>query len=237
MPTFAHRSYELEHIDTGNYTPEEYEGCLSELQRVNRWLGDARALRQTLLRDLARRGVTDFSVLDVGAGSGELLRITAQWARCSNKKAQLVGLEYNARSAREIGAASAEFPEIYGVRGDAFALPFADASFDEVMCSLFTHHFREPDIVRILHEMARVARRGVWVIDLHRHRVAYGLYTTAARLILHNRLVREDGALSILRGFRPDELQELGANAGLTQVSVTRHAPFRLVLHGQATPR
>jgi hypothetical protein len=42
---FKQRSCELEHIDTGNYTAEEYEGCIVELQRVNRWLGDSQILR------------------------------------------------------------------------------------------------------------------------------------------------------------------------------------------------
>ena len=71
---FKQRSYELERIDKGDYTPEEYEGCIVELQRVNRWLGDAHVLQDTLLRDVASHGLESFSVLDVGAGSGELLR-------------------------------------------------------------------------------------------------------------------------------------------------------------------
>jgi hypothetical protein len=33
-------------LDKGDYTAEEYEGCISELQLVNRWLGDASALRE-----------------------------------------------------------------------------------------------------------------------------------------------------------------------------------------------
>jgi hypothetical protein len=37
---FRERSLELEHLDKGDYTAEEYEGCIVELQRVNRWLGD-----------------------------------------------------------------------------------------------------------------------------------------------------------------------------------------------------
>ena len=71
---FRQRSYELEHLDKGDYTPEEYEGCLVELRRVNRWLGDARALRRSVLPDIERDGCGEFSLLDVGAGSGELLR-------------------------------------------------------------------------------------------------------------------------------------------------------------------
>ena len=47
---FRQRSYELENIDKGTYTPAEYEGCIVELQRVNTWLGDAKALRGSLLK-------------------------------------------------------------------------------------------------------------------------------------------------------------------------------------------
>ena len=40
---FRQRSLEPENLDKGTYTPEEYEGCLVELRRVNEWLGDANA--------------------------------------------------------------------------------------------------------------------------------------------------------------------------------------------------
>ena len=229
---FRQRSYELEHIDKGDYTPEEYEGCLIELRGVNRFLGDTRALRQSLLPDVASSGVAEFSVLDVGAGSGELLRVVAAWAHRAKKSARLVGLELNARSAASILEESRGFGEISAVRGDALRLPFADGAFDYVICSLFTHHFRDEAVVAVLSEMARVARRRVFAIDLHRHPIAYYFYTTAGRLFLHNRLIREDGALSILRGFAPDELRALARRAGLTQIEVRRRFPYRLVLGG-----
>ncbi len=71
-----------------------------------------------------------------------------------------------------------EFDEISSVRGDALQLPFSDAQFDYVICSLFTHHFVDEQVVQILREMSRVARRRIFVIDLHRHPIAYFLYTT-----------------------------------------------------------
>src|SRR6266576_5671675 len=111
------RSYELEHLDKGDYTPEEYEGCIVELQRVNEWLGDAKALRGSLLKEIERQGFRSFSVLDVGAGSGELLRVAAQWARDTDRTPTLVGLELNERSAQAILEGSADFPEISSVQG------------------------------------------------------------------------------------------------------------------------
>ena len=227
---FRQRSYELEHLDKGDYTPEEYEGCLAELRRVNRWLGDSRALRRSVLPDIGRESLREFSLLDVGAGTGELLREVALWSRGRGTRARLVGLELNERAAEGLAEESREFWEVESVRGDVMRLPFATGAFDYVMCSLFTHHFRDEACVRVLAEMTRVAARRVYVIDLHRHPVAYYFYTTAGRLFLHNRLVREDGALSILRSFRPRELRVLAERAGLKDVKVERRFPYRLVL-------
>jgi ubiquinone/menaquinone biosynthesis C-methylase UbiE len=230
---FRQRSLDLEHLDKGDYTAEEYEGCIVELQRVNRWLGDASALRNSLLREVEKVGLRSFSVVDVGAGSGELLRVIAEWARRGGRKTQLTGVELNARSARAIAEQSAQFSEIDGVRADALQLPFANNQFDYGVCSLFTHHFKNPDVVAILRELSRVSSRGIYVIDLQRHPIAYYFYITIGRLLLHNRLIREDGALSILRSFKPEELASLAERAGLKEIEVTRRFPYRLVLSSQ----
>ena len=227
---FRQRSLELEHLDKGDYTAEEYEGCIVELQRVNRWLGDVSALRDSLLAEIQELNLQNFSVLDVGAGSGELLRFVAEWARKNGRKAQLTGVELNARSVKAIAERSSTFPEITAIRGDAFRLPFVDGQFEYALCSLFTHHFKNAEVVGILRELRRVSSRGIFVIDLHRHPVAYFFYTTIGRLFLHNRLIREDGALSILRSFTPNELLELARHAGLDNPRVERHFPYRVVL-------
>jgi ubiquinone/menaquinone biosynthesis C-methylase UbiE len=227
---FRRRSYELENIDKGTYTPAEYEGCIVELQRVNEWLGDAKALRGSLLKEIERQGLRCFSILDVGAGSGELLRVVVRWARDTDRTASLVGLELNERSAQAILEESADFPEISSVQGSGLVLPFPDAAVDYVISSLTLHHFDDEGAVNILREMDRVARLGLFVIDLHRNPMAYFFYTTLGHLFLHNRLIREDGALSILKSFTPDELEKLAQQAGLKNVSVEKHFPSRLVL-------
>ena len=95
---FKRRSYELEYLDTGDYTAAEYEGCIGELQLVNRWMGDTHSLKSTLLREIEHEDLRRFSVLDVGAGSGELLRVAAAWARETGRDMRGVGLELNERS-------------------------------------------------------------------------------------------------------------------------------------------
>ncbi|MGI8642446.1 MAG: methyltransferase domain-containing protein [Pyrinomonadaceae bacterium] len=227
---FKTRSSKLERIDTGDYTPEEYDRFLREINLVNRFAGDNRALRKTLLREIERENLQKFCVLDVGAGSGELLRTIAGFARKQKRRANLFGLELNARSANAILEESQNYRQISAVRGNALNLPFADDSFDYAICSLFTHHFTNENIVRILSEMNRVSRRNIYVIDLHRHRVAYLFYKFFCAAFRISPLVRQDGSLSILRSFKVKELEKLGSEARLKNFSVERHFPFRLVL-------
>lgn len=231
---FERRSDKLERMDTGDYTPEEYERCLSELVFINRVLGDAFALRKTLLREIENEDLRSISVLDIGAGSGEMLRTIAKFARKGNKKTKLCGLELNARSARAILESSQNYPEISAARGDAFHLPFADNSFDYAICTLFAHHFRDENVVEILREMARVSKRKIFVIDLHRHKAAHSLYKIFCTVFRISDFVRGDGSLSILRAFKTEELEKLARAAGLSDVKVARFFPFRLVLQANA---
>lgn len=230
MIDFKKRSLKLERVDTGDYTTQEYDRFLREISLVNRLTGDNRALKTTLLRDIERKNLKEFSVLDVGAGSGEFLRMIAKFARKQKRKADLFGLELNKRSAQAILEESKEFREIKSIRGDALELPFKANSFDYAVCSLFTHHFTDENIVKILREMARVAGQKIFVIDLHRHKMAHFSYQIFCAAFRISPLVREDGSLSILRAFIPDDLERLAETAKLENGSVKRHFPFRLVL-------
>lgn len=233
---FETRSLKLERIDTGDYTPEEYERFLKEIGFINRFVGDFRALRKTLLGEIEKKNLNEFSVLDVGAGSGEILREIAKFARRKKRRAKLFGLELNWRSADAILEESKNFAEIKSVQANALSLPFAENTFDYAVSSLFTHHLTDEQIVETLREMKRVARRKIFIIDLHRHRGAYFSYKIFCAAFQISPLVREDGSLSILRSFKPDELENLARKAGFEKIAVKRILPFRLVLEAEGTP-
>jgi hypothetical protein len=78
--------------------------------------------------------------------------------------------------------------------------------------------------------LRRIAARRIFVIDLHRHPAAYALYKLFCLTFRISPLVREDGLLSILKSFKPDELEKLGKAANFENSSVRRCFPFRLVL-------
>ena len=234
---FKKRSLKLERIDSGDYTSEEYELFLREISFINRHLGDNRTLKNSLLREVKHRNLSEFSVLDVGAGSGEILRSIARFARKTKRKTKLFGLELNERSAAAILEESVDFTEIKSIRGNVLSLPFADKSFDYVICSLFTHHFSDEDVLIILSEMKRVSRCGIFAIDLHRHRIAYVFYKIFCAAFRISPLVRDDGSLSILKSFTPAELKVLAERANMENFSVKRYFPFRIVLNNKREKR
>ena len=227
---FEKRINDPERIDTGDYTPEEYATFLREIAFINRYLGDGRALKKSLLRELEEKDLREFSVVDVGCGSGELLRMIAEFASRSKRKASLTGIDLNAISSATTQSESREFPEIDSVQADAFHLPFADGAFDYAISSLFFHHLTDEQIPVVLREMSRVARRGLFVIDLHRDRIPYALYKLFCFAFRISPLVRHDGSLSIKKGFREGEFEELAARAGLHNFKSERVSPGRIVV-------
>lgn len=227
---FETRSNEPERIDTGDYTEEEYRTFLREIRFINRWIGDRWALQKSLLKTIDGLRLNDFSVLDVGAGSGEILTEIAGFARRVNSRAFLVGLDLNEMATESIAAERKNYSEINSVRGDALDLPFSDGSFDFAICSLFTHHFTDDGVVEIMSEMKRVSRRGIFVIDLHREPGAYRMYKIFCAVFRISKLVRDDGLLSIKKSFQPGELAKLAERAGFIDVDATTVFPARVVI-------
>ena len=230
---FEKRSTELERIDTGDYTPAEYATFLREIAFINRYFGDRRALKKTLLCEIEREDLREFNILDVGCGSGELLRMIAEFAAKSGRKASLTGIDLNPISSSTTHIQSINFAEIASVQGDAFQLPFADDAFDYAISSLFFHHLTDEQIPDVLKEMSRVARRGILVIDLHRDPVAYVGYKILCTVFRISPLVRHDGSLSIKKGFRSAELVDLAVRAGLNKSNSEHISPGRVVLSVQ----
>ena len=81
MPDLASRTREEEWMDGAGVTQAEMAACLRDLARVN----TATLGRRPTLRWLDRitrgwRGRQSFTLIDVGAGEGDMLRAIAAWA-------------------------------------------------------------------------------------------------------------------------------------------------------------
>jgi len=225
FPDLTKRSLDLERLDTGDYTEAEYARWQREMYYINRFLGDTRCLRLAIHETLEDIQTGSLSILDIGAGSGELLEAAREIL--DRRSPFLVGVDVNRASANTVAARA----DIEAIQGDALALPFADSSFDMVVCSLFLHHLTDEAAAKLIGEMRRVARLRFVIIDIHRHALAHFLYRVFGKVALQ-KFSLDDGSLSIRRSFRPKELLALAKRAGITNAEVRRRAAFRLVLSG-----
>ncbi len=229
--SFAERSNEAELMDGSDYTPDELIENLDDLRRVNRYLAGQSALTKHLFPMIENLGGRRVRLLDVGTGSADIPAKIVEWARRRGINIEFVVLDLNEIAAREAGAQTASYPEIKVVRADAMDLPFDDRSFDFVLASLFLHHFDNRRAAQLIKSFARVSRVAVIVNDLRRHPVAYYSIKLLAQIFTRNRLVRNDAALSVLRGFVEHDIEEIARRAQ-TELQVFRHFPYRLILIG-----
>jgi ubiquinone/menaquinone biosynthesis C-methylase UbiE len=185
-------------------------------------------LRRELDRLRDEEDISGLTLLDVGCGSGDLPELAGRWMTEKGVSGHAVGVDRD-QIATRLGCDDG----LGNVRCDAFRLPFADRAFDVVTAAKFAHHFEGIALRYLIAELARVARRRLVVIDIERHWLAYWGFRAWSLVGTRSRVVRYDGALSVLRGFTPAELAELCKAAPEMSWSVRRHAGFQLVLLGR----
>ncbi len=192
--------------------PEEAHENLQDLVRVNKYFGGYAILRRMVAEFV--RPDDRFSVLDVGAASGDM----GAALRRSYPRAAVTSLDRKADHLRD-----AEPPKLVG---DAFRLPFADRSFDLVFSSLFLHHFSDDEVVRLLASSASIARRAVLAIDLERGPLAYHFMPATRWLFGWHDISMHDGPVSVQAAFKREELLALAHKAGLASARVATHRPW-----------
>jgi SAM-dependent methyltransferase len=203
-----------------NADPDEARQCLKDLVRINTSFGGHAIIRKLLSR--AGCNGEPFSILDVGAASGDSARII----RKAVPRAQVVNLDRN-----EVNLGSADDPKVLA---DAFRLPFAPHSFDFVFSSLFVHHFSSAQVEDLLRNFGVVARRAVLIADLERHIVPYWFLPVSRPIFGWHWMTVHDGRISVRAAFTGEELGAVAERAGLKQVQVTAYRPaFRIALVGR----
>ena len=216
------RSTAAEWMDDAAATEAEFASALRDLARINRWSLAYRPTLRWLDRLVAETGARRLSVLDVGAGGGDMLRAIAAWGARRGVSVQLTGLDRSPWAARYAAAA--------GTPGEFLTTDLFDLDpvrrFDVVLCSLFTHHLRDPELVRFLRWTDDRARRGWLISDLHRHWLPWGFVWAAVRATGMDPMVVHDSTVSIARSFVRADWQRLLAAAGL-QAEIHWAVPFR----------
>jgi 2-polyprenyl-3-methyl-5-hydroxy-6-metoxy-1,4-benzoquinol methylase len=203
------------------------------LDFTSRWFGGDRVILRHF-DDWSRRWPNDraVTILDVGAGSGAMACRLASWAEKRRLSIRVTCIELVDDIVSIARERTRAFPNIAVERRDFNELAERGERFDYVIASLFLHHTPPKEAAPVLRRFSALARRGIVISDLLRSRASLAA-VTAASYVFGNRVVRNDGPLSVRRSFRVSELDDLAREAGLDFTRARREPWFRVSVAGE----
>jgi ubiquinone/menaquinone biosynthesis C-methylase UbiE len=201
-------------LDEGNVPREEMERSLRDLRWINKYAGGIRTYRY-LVRKFGPR-----SILDIGAGTGDLLESVA------DRVPLRIGLDFNIAHLLYLRGGS----RVLRVVGDAHRLPFRDGAVDLITSSHFFHHFSPDENAGILGESLRVSRKGVAITDTRRHYAPLLFMVVLGKLRAIGRITALDGPASVRQGYTVSEVRDIATRVKASRWKVIRRMPYRWAL-------
>jgi len=226
MGKFSHRSYEPELLDAPNIPKELVFKNLRELDVVNRLLG-GHAITLAGIKKLVVDKAKAYRIVDIGCGGGDAMKQIAKWANTNQFVVELIGVDMNADAIQFMKEECKEFSNITGIVSDYRDYLKSNTDVDIVHCSLFCHHLKDDELIELFQYMNQYAKVGFIINDLQRHWFAYYSIKFLTRILNGSALIKNDAPLSVLRGFRKEELNELLEKAGVNNFSIKWKWAFR----------
>ncbi len=223
-----YRTEKTEIMDDFSLGGEELVEALDKIARINQLLGGNK-LTLDGIEQLLKQTATDeiIHITDIGCGNGDMLRMLADYARKNDLNLKLTGLDANAFTIGYAQDLSADYSNINYRCVDIFSDEFQNLKYDIALCTLTLHHFTNEQVIDLITIFNSNARMGIVINDLHRSKLAYRLFEIIAVLFRLNHMSREDGLVSILRGFKKVELENFSKKLQLKNYTVSWKWAFR----------
>lgn len=219
-----------ETLDSRDADPDVARDTLVDIARANAVFGGRAAVRYGVEQLLYDAPVyRSFTLLDIGAGTGDVTRYLVRRASRAGVTFQPVAVDHH-----RVAARLCRLRGLTAVVADVHELPFGPRSVDIAVASQLLHHLSRDVAIRVVGQLDALARYGVVIADLRRSQIAAaGIWLASFALRFHP-VTRHDGIVSIRRGFDRDELTALLRQAGV-RPTVRRHWGWRLVAVWRAT--
>lgn len=228
--SLAIRSQEPEIMDAPDCSEDQLLRTLQQFSSINRILSRYRMiLKRWVLNDMLREPSRDYHLVDLGAGGCDIAVWILAAARRLGLKLRVTACDADPRIARYARATHGNTAGLTILEKDVRECP-VDDSVDYLFANHFLHHLADPEIVDLVQNWAPRVRCRMLFSDLQRSRLAY-LGFSLFSILYRNSFIREDGLISIRRGFIATELEAF-VDSGLPGIrrAVHRFHPGRLVL-------
>ncbi len=200
---------------------------LAKLDWINKWLGGNNVTLSGLDQLIANHPKDEvLKIVDIGSGSGDMLRLVTDKLRKQNRKVEILGMDANDFTVNYARRESVDYPEIKYQTEYVSVSTFDNLEYDILLGTLFLHHLKDQDIIDVMKIGTEKAKLGVIVNDLNRSQVAYFLFNLLT-LFIPNPMIRQDGLTSILRGFKKADLEKYTAALNVKKSTIKWKWAFR----------
>ena len=223
-----YRTDEPEIMDDFTLVGEVLRDALDKIAKINQLLGGNKLILQGVQYFLQSldSGKT-ITIVDIGCGNGAMLRVLAEYAKDNNLNFQLIGIDANLFTINHAKELSKIYPNITYQCEDIFDSKFNTLKYDIVVCTLTLHHFKDAEILKLMSVFYKNAAIGIVINDLQRSKIAYRLFQALCFVFKLNSMSREDGLVSILRGFQKEELEDFSKKLQFKKYSIQWKWAFR----------
>lgn len=226
MIDFSQRSNQKELMDADDIPFADMAQTLKELNIINTRLGGhsitLKGIKRFIQHDKPVR------ICEIGCGGGDNLFAIYKYLSKKNITVHFTGIDINPEC---ITFARQQYPQL---PCDWICSDYAKVHFDEqpdiIFSSLFCHHFTNEQLITMLQWQYRESRKGFFINDLHRHWLAWFLIKNITQFFSKSYLVKNDAAVSVARGFRKKEWQQLFQQAGIENYTISWQWAFRFLV-------
>jgi len=228
LVNLQYRSTETELMDDPDLNKKDLSMALSDINRVNTLLGgNAITIRSALKMISDKKIKENVTIADLGCGDGTMLRTLAVVCRQQKINADFVGIDLNVKTIAYAKEMSVAYPEISFITKDLLTLDPKEFSCDIIISTLTLHHISDHDIPKIIKKSLQLAKIGVIINDLHRNLIAYYLFKLFSLFFIKGFVAKNDGLVSIKRGFKKHELIRYANQIGISNYTIDWKWAFR----------
>ncbi|WP_432670801.1 methyltransferase domain-containing protein [Flavobacterium sp. SM2513] len=223
-----YRTDEPEIMDDFLLKGEELRNALDKIAKINQFLGGNKLTLKGLQKILPEKNSSQpITIVDIGCGNGDMLRKIAEYGIKNGYNFNLIGVDANDFTVNHASDLSKTYLNISYLCEDIFKMDFSTLKCDISLCTLTLHHFKDEEIIQILNIFKQNSKLGIVINDLQRSATAYRLFQILCVTFGLNRMSREDGLVSILRGFRKQEIIDFSEKLNFKKYSISWRWAFR----------